>query len=75
MEYVKKNGGISILLYYDIKTKNIKRIMKKNAVDILVPADFSFDGNLNGYIKKLCKIRNLKGISDWYAFLHKFSFW
>ena len=64
MEYVKKNGGISILLYSDLKTKNIKRIMKKNAVNILIPADFSFDGNLSGYIKKLCKIRKLNGISD-----------
>ena len=56
MEYVKKNNGVTIFLYYDEKNKEIQFIKEKDVVTFYAPADFSATNTLNSYVKKLCNI-------------------
>ena len=54
MEYVKKNNGVTIFVYYDENSKELKMIQEKDVVTFYAPADFSTTSSLNSYVKKLC---------------------
>lgn len=56
MEYVKKNNGVTIFVYYDENSKEIKLVQEKDVVTFFAPADFSASSPLNSYVKKLCNI-------------------
>lgn len=62
MEYVKKNNGITIFVYYDENSKEMKMIQEKDVVTFYALADFSPNGKLDNYVKKLCYATE-KGIS------------
>lgn len=53
MEYVKKNNGITIFLYYDKESKDMKAIKEKDIVSYFALADFSLNSNLAHLVKKL----------------------
>lgn len=53
MEYVKKHGGNSILVYHDQNNPSIKELTSKDVVTFVTKADYSFDGELFHYVKKL----------------------
>ena len=56
MEYVKKNNGVTIFVYYDENSKEMKLIQEKEVVTFFTLADFSETSFLNSYVKKLCNI-------------------
>lgn len=56
MEYIKKNNGITIFVYHDENSKEIKLMQEKDIISFYALADYSLDSDLNRYIKKLCNI-------------------
>lgn len=57
MKYVKEHGGTSIFVYQDLNSKDMKSIKEENVVDLYTKTDFSSNGELNNYVRKLCKIK------------------
>lgn len=57
MKYIKEHGGTSIFVYRDLNSKDMQSIKEKNVVDFYTKADFSQNGELYNYVKKLCKIK------------------
>ena len=57
MKYVREHGGTSIFVYRDLNSKDMKSIKEENVVDFYTEADFSQNSELNGYVRKLCKIK------------------
>lgn len=57
MKYVKEHGGTSIFVYTNPNNKDIAKIKEKNVVDFYAKADYSQKGELNSYVKKICKIK------------------
>lgn len=58
MEYITKNGGISIYVYQDEKEEleNISKMKEKNIVNLFTKADYSYGSKLNEYIRRICNI-------------------
>lgn len=56
MEYVRRNNGTTIFVYYDENSKEIKLIKEKDVVSFYALADFTLSSSLSGYVKKLCNI-------------------
>ena len=52
MEYVKKNNGVTIFVYYDENNKELKMIQEKDVVSIFARADFSTSSSLSDSVKK-----------------------
>lgn len=57
MEYVKKNGGITIFVYQNPNNKDMISLQEKDVVSFYTLADFSLDSELSTFIAKLCKIK------------------
>lgn len=57
MKYVKDHGGISICVYQDLNSKDIKTIKEKDVAIFYAKADFSKNSELYNYINELCKIK------------------
>lgn len=55
MEYVKKNNGITIFVYYNEDSKELKILQGKDVVSFSAPANFSASSTLSAYVKKICK--------------------
>lgn len=54
MEYVKSNGGVTVFVYKDKDSLDLKRLEEIGVVSFSTYADFSDDGELFHYVKKLC---------------------
>jgi len=55
MEYVKNNGGISILVFQDELSKSTNEMFHKGVVSRIFKADYSSNSDLSVYIKNICK--------------------
>jgi len=56
MDYVKKNGGTSVLVYSDENDFIINQMEEKGVVSVKFLADYSDDSDLTLFIKKVCNI-------------------
>lgn len=57
MKYIKEHGGTSIFVYQDLNSKDMQLLEKENVINFYTKADFSQNGELYNYVKKLCKIK------------------
>ena len=57
MKYIKEHGGTSIFVYKNLNSKDMQSIKERDVVDFYTEADFSQNGELYNYVKKLCRIR------------------
>lgn len=57
MNYVKKYGGVAILVFLNPLDENILKMKEKNMADYYIKADFSDSSELTKYVQKLCKIK------------------
>lgn len=57
MEYVEKNGGKSIYIYYDKLDKNMEVMKNKNVVSLYSQADFSKNSEIYNYINKIFELK------------------
>ena len=48
---------LRFFVYRDLNSKDMQSIKEKNVVDFYTKADFSQNGELYNYVKKLCKIK------------------
>lgn len=58
LEFVKNNGGTSILVYQDENSKDIPAMKEKNIVNYFSYSDFSDGSDLSNYVMNLCGIKN-----------------
>lgn len=56
MKYIKEHGGTSIFVYKNLNSKDMQSIKERDVVDFYTEADFSQNGELYNYVKKLCRI-------------------
>ena len=56
MKYIKEHGGTSIFVYKNLNSKDMQSIKERDVVDFYMEADFSQNGELYNYVKKLCRI-------------------
>lgn len=54
MEYVKSNGGVTVFVYKNKDSLDLKRLEEMDVVSFSTYADFSDNGELFHYVKKLC---------------------
>ena len=57
MEYVKNNGGITILVYQDCNNKDVLAMRENGVVSFSTLADFSINSELDSFVSKLCNIK------------------
>lgn len=57
MEYVKNNGGITILVYNDSLNKEVFTMQEKGVVSITTLADYSINSELHNYVSKICNLK------------------
>lgn len=57
MEYVEKNGGKSIYIYYDKLDKNMEVMKNKNVVSLYTQADFRKNSEIYNYINKIFELK------------------
>ena len=53
LEFVKNNGGESILVYHDENSDEVKTVREKDAANAYFPADFRKGSELDRYIDKI----------------------
>lgn len=56
MDYVKRNGGISIFVYNSLNERHIEKM--KDVISFHTTNDYSLDGNLYKFIKEKCNIED-----------------